>query len=195
MFPKHRADLISCAVTVQRMRSGDIETMRVPANPLDVLAQHILGTACAGPFDPERLFQEVRENRGLCYAVHTFASGYADTGLFGIYAGTSPKDLPELLRVVAAETEKLLDEASEDEVARARAQIKAALLMGQESCANVCGELATQLLYFNRRVPTAETIAKLDAVDAAAVKRPATLVTLGPVGRKMPEVGFDKLAA
>jgi predicted Zn-dependent peptidase len=140
----------------------------------------------------------------LCYAVHTFASGYADTGLFGIYAGTGPKDLPELLRVVAAETEKLLDEATEEEVARARAQIKAGLLMGQESCSTVCAELASQLLYFGRRIPMAETVAKIEAVDAAAVRqvgrrllagKPATLVALGPVGRKLPEVGLDRLAA
>ena len=172
-------------------------------NDPDDHAQSVLSAALGGGMS-SRLFQEVRENRGLCYAVHSFASGYADTGLFGIYAGTSPKDLPELLRVVAAETGELLDETTEDEVARARAQIRAALLMGQESCANVCSELATQLLYFNRRVPTAETMAKLDAVDAAAVKRvgrrllaqrPATLVALGPVGRKLPEVGFSRLAA
>ena len=118
-----------------------------------------------------RLFQEARENRGLCYSVFSFASAYADTGQLGVYAGTDPEDLGELMQVVADETRQLIDDPSEDELARARAQLKASLLMGLESCSSVCEDLARQLLCFGRHIPTEEVVAKIDAVDTAAVRR------------------------
>ena len=62
LFPKHRTDLIDCAVTVQRMLSGDIETMRVPANPLDVLAQHTVAASALEPLDADRWFDAVRRS-------------------------------------------------------------------------------------------------------------------------------------
>ncbi|WP_396922781.1 ATP-dependent helicase [Mycolicibacterium sp.] len=62
LFPKHRTDLIGCAVTVQRMRSGDIETMRVPANPLDVLAQHTVAACALEPIDADAWFDAVRRS-------------------------------------------------------------------------------------------------------------------------------------
>ena len=62
LFPKHRTDLIGCAVTVQRMLSGDIETMRVPANPLDVLAQHTVAACALEPLDADRWFDAVRRS-------------------------------------------------------------------------------------------------------------------------------------
>ena len=62
LFPKHRTDLIGCAVTVQRMRSGDIETMHVPANPLDVLAQHTVAAAALEPVDADAWFDAVRRS-------------------------------------------------------------------------------------------------------------------------------------
>ncbi|MEN3223237.1 ATP-dependent helicase [Mycolicibacterium porcinum] len=62
LFPKHRTDLIGCAVTVQRMRSGDIETMHVPANPLDVLAQHTVAVAALEPVDADAWFDAVRRS-------------------------------------------------------------------------------------------------------------------------------------
>lgn len=65
LFPKHRTDLIGCAVTVQRMRSGDIETMHVPANPLDVLAQHTVAAAALEPVDADAWFDAVRRSAPL----------------------------------------------------------------------------------------------------------------------------------
>jgi len=62
LFPKHRTDLISCAVTVQRMLSGEIETMRVPTNPLDVLAQHTVAACALEPLDADQLFDAVRRS-------------------------------------------------------------------------------------------------------------------------------------
>lgn len=137
-----------------------------------------------------RLFQEARENRGLCYSIFSFAAAYADTGQLGIYAGTDPADVPELLQVAAGETRALIDDPDEDELARARAQLKASLLMGLESCSAVSEDLAKQLLCFNRRVPVEEVVARIDAVDAAAVRRlgrdllsrgEVTVAAVGPI--------------
>ena len=145
-----------------------------------------------------RLFQEARENRGLCYSIFSFASAYADTGQLGVYAGTDPEDVPELMKVVADETRALIEDPTEDEIARARAQLKASLLMGLESCSAVCEDLARQLLCFNRRVPTEEVVAKIDAVDTAAVRRLGrnllsgdglTLAAVGPI-KALPDINL-----
>src|SRR2546423_15679402 len=80
-----------------------------------------------------RLFQEVRESRGLCYSIYAFHAPYSDTGMFGLYAGTDAVDLPELMRVVVAEIADASETISEPEIARAKAQMKAGLLMALES--------------------------------------------------------------
>src|SRR4051812_46623407 len=83
-----------------------------------------------------RLFQEVREVRGLCYAIYAFHAPYADTGMFGLYAGTDAQDLPELMRVVVDEINKAAETIGEAEIARAKTQMKAGLLMALESCSS-----------------------------------------------------------
>jgi predicted Zn-dependent peptidase len=173
----------------------------LPLRDPDYWALQVLSTALGGGMS-SRLFQECRENRGLCYTISSFCSAYADTGLVGIYTGTGADDLAELLPIVADETRKLVAEATEAEIDRARAQLKASLLMGLESCSAECEGAARQLLSFGRPLPTSEIVARLDAVDAAAVRRvgrrlladgPASVVALGPV-RRLPPVDFDHLA-
>ena len=112
----------------------------LPYHHPDHFALQVLSTALGGGMS-SRLFQEARENRGLCYSIFSFASAYADTGQLGVYAGTDPEDVPELMKVVADETRALIEDPTEDEIARARAQLKASLLMGLESCSAVCEEL------------------------------------------------------
>jgi predicted Zn-dependent peptidase len=167
----------------------------LPYHHPDHFALQVLSTALGGGMS-SRLFQEARENRGLCYSVFSFAAAYADTGQLGVYAGTDPEDVPELLEVVADETRALIAEPDEDEIGRARAQLKASVLMGLESCSSVCEDLARQLLCFGRRVPTEEVVAKIDAVDTAAVRRVGqallargglTMAAVGPIG-ELPEV-------
>ena len=167
----------------------------LPYHHPDHFALQVLSTALGGGMS-SRLFQEARENRGLCYSIFSFASAYADTGQLGVYAGTDPEDVPELMKVVADETRALVEEPSEDEIARACAQLKASLLMGLESCSAVCEDLARQLLCFGRRVPVEEVVGKIDAVDTAAIRRLGrsllsgdglTLAAVGPI-RKLPEV-------
>jgi predicted Zn-dependent peptidase len=142
------------------------------------------------------------ENRGLCYSIGTFGSAYVDSGLLGIEAGTAAKDVPELCRVVDAETAALVASPDEAELARARAQLKAGTLMALESCHAVCEGLARQLLCVGRRVPTAEILAKIDAVDAAAVRRvgerlfrgrPVAMAAIGPL-KKLPRIELGRVA-
>jgi predicted Zn-dependent peptidase len=168
----------------------------------------VLGFPCAGYGDPDyyptlllstllgggmssRLFQEVREKRGLVYSIYSFSSPFMDGGLFGIYAGTGESEAAELMPVTLAELHKVQHAVTEVELARARAQVKASLLMSLESTGSRCEQLARQWQVFGRVIPTAETVAKINAVTTADVCRAAsrifraapTLATLGPVDR------------
>jgi predicted Zn-dependent peptidase len=136
-----------------------------------------------------RLFQEVREMRGLCYTIYTFHMAYADTGLFGLYAGTDDKDAPELMQVVIDEIARAAETLNEAEVARAKAQMKAGLLMALESSSARAEQLARQIIVYGRPLSLAEIVAKIEAVtvDSAraagraliARSRPA-IAALGP---------------
>ncbi len=157
----------------------------------DFYALQVLSAMLGGGMS-SRLFQEVRENRGLCYSIFSFASSYADTGLFGIYAGTGEQEVEELVPVVCDEFLQLIAEPGEEELLRARAQLKASLMMALESCFAQSEELARQLLVFGRRIPPDEIIAKVDAVDQRAIRRTGarllaagspTLAAIGPLDR------------
>jgi len=157
----------------------------------DVFAAQVYSTVLGGGMS-SRLFQEAREKRGLCYTISTFGSSYRDTGLFGVYAGTSDEDLPELRNVVAGEMRAVAEKAEEDETARARAQIKAGMLMGLEQASSRCEQIAAHLFTYGRLFSTEELIARIDAVDTKAVSRVSanvlkdsqlTLAAMGPVGK------------
>ena len=124
-----------------------------------------------------RLFQEVREKRGLCYSVYSFNWSFDDTGLFGIYAGTAEEDVAELVPVVADELNRLGSDALEEEAARARTQLKAGMLMGLESSAARVEQLARQQMIFGRPLSVEEITERVDAVDAAALRRFADRIT------------------
>lgn len=156
----------------------------------DFYAASVLSTLLGGGMS-SRLFQEIREKRGLVYSIYSFTSAYQDGGLFGIYAGTGEGEVRELVPVLCGEIGRVVGDAAEDEVARARAQIKAGLLMSLESTMARAEQLGQQMLIFGRPVPPEEVVAKIDAIDAAAVRRVAgrlfhtapTLAALGPVGQ------------
>jgi predicted Zn-dependent peptidase len=118
-----------------------------------------------------RLFQEVRETRGLCYSVYSYASSYSDSGLVGVYAGTGPDELPELVSVMLDQFDAISKNATEDEISRAKAQMKAGLMMGLESSSARCEQIARHLLIFGRVVPTDELGENIDAVDAERVMK------------------------
>ncbi len=140
-----------------------------------------------------RLFQEVREKRGLVYSIHSFGSSYLDGGLFGIYAGTGEKEVAELLPVVCDELTKLVGGMNEPEVRRAAAQLKAGTLMAREKPSARCEQLASQLLIYGRPIPPSEVVARIDAVTLDDVTRLAgnlfkskpSLTALGPVAQVM----------
>jgi predicted Zn-dependent peptidase len=159
----------------------------------DYYAASVYSTLFGGGMS-SRLFQEVREKRGLVYSIYSFASSYTDGGVFGIYAGTGESEVEELIPVVCDELAKVADTLNEGEIARARAQLKAGILMARESTGSRCEQLAQQLLIYGRPIPAAETVAKIDAVGAAGVARVArrlllsapTLAAIGPLGRLEP---------
>jgi predicted Zn-dependent peptidase len=139
-----------------------------------------------------RLFQEVREKRGLCYTISAFHWPYSDTGLFGLYAGTDAGDADELMRVVVGEIAGTADTISEVEVARAKAQMKASLLMALESSGARAEQLARQMFAYGRPIPLNEIVARVEAVtvesavaagrDLIGRSRPAIAI-LGPSRR------------
>ena len=94
-----------------------------------------------------RLFQEVRERRGLCYAIYSFSSGLSDSGMFAIHAAGGPERAHELFAVIRDELVKAADEGfRDDEVARVKAQLKMGLLAGLESSSARAEQLARQIL-------------------------------------------------
>ncbi len=157
----------------------------------EIYAAQVYVTALGGGMS-SRLFQEVREKRGLCYSVYAFAHSFTDGGMVGIYAGTGEAEAAELSAVIAGEMASIAQTASAEEVARAKAQLKSGLLMGLERPAARAEQIAGHLLSFGRVIPPAELTAKLDAVDVDAVRAfgsrlmetgSPTLVALGPVSK------------
>ncbi|TYB82532.1 M16 family metallopeptidase [Maritimibacter fusiformis] len=117
-----------------------------------------------------RLFQELREKRGLCYTIFAQAGAYSDTGMLTIYAGTSPGEIAALARLTVDEIKRAADDMTAVEVDRARAQMKAGMLMGLESASSRAERLARQVSIWNRVIPLEETVERIDAVDLAAVR-------------------------
>jgi len=117
-----------------------------------------------------RLFQEIRESRGLCYSIFAQTGAYEDTGMNTIYAGTSSGQIAELAGITIDEMKRAADDMSEAEVARARAQMKAGLLMGLESPSNRAERLARMLQIWGRIPPLAEAIERIDAVTVRDVR-------------------------
>lgn len=117
-----------------------------------------------------RLFQEIREKRGLCYTIFAQAGAYEDTGMMTIYAGTSADQIDELATVTIDEMKRAADDMTAAEVARARAQMKAGLLMGLESPSNRAERLARLWSIWGRIPSLDEAIERVDAVTTGDVK-------------------------
>lgn len=117
-----------------------------------------------------RLFQEAREQRGLCYDIHAFGWGFSDTGLFGVHAATGASQVEELVQVIMSELRSVaVDGPGEAELARAKAQIKASLLMSLESSEACAAQIARDQLLFGRQFTTAELIERIDSVTRTDV--------------------------
>ncbi len=157
-------------------------------------AAQILASILGGGMS-SRLFQEVREKRGLCYSVYAFHWAFADSGIFGIAASTGEEEVTELLPVVLDELHKATETITDEEVVRVRNQIRAGLLMSLESPSSRAGQLARQQILWGRPIPLQETVDRINRITADRVKLIArqifdtdkiSLAGIGPVG-KLPD--------
>ena len=153
-------------------------------------AAQIYATALGGGMS-SRLFQELRERRGLCYTIFAQAGAYDDTGLITLYAGTGPEQIRELTELTMDELRRAADGIRREELERARAQLRAGLLMGLESPSARAERLARMLAVWDRVPEIEETLARIDAVTPArlrafaeglATRAEPALALLGPVG-------------
>ena len=128
-----------------------------------------------------RLFQEIREKRGLVYGISSFSSAYTDTGMFGIYCGTGENQIQELMPVLCNELNTSPSSISDKEITRGKAQLKASLMMGRESAFRRCESAARQLLVFNKVIDPSETLEKINAVSKESVEKIAKQIVSGPM--------------
>ena len=156
-----------------------------------IYTAQVYTTALGGGMS-SRLFQELRERRGLCYTVFAQNSAYFDTGSMTVYAGTSAERLGDLATLTIDEMKRAADDVCPEEVARARAQIKAAMLMGLESPHNRAERLARMVQIWGEVPALEDTIARIDAVTTGDVRQFAgqlamrastALAIYGPVGQ------------
>jgi predicted Zn-dependent peptidase len=162
----------------------------LPHEHADAQALGLFASAAGGGMS-SRLFQEVREARGLAYSVYAWNQGYADAGLFGVYLAAARRDGPaalKLVRAVLAASAETLDAA---ELHRAKRQAKAGILMGLESVQSRCDHLGRSLQVHGRIVSAAETVERIDAVDVAQARRVGAAALAG--GEAFASVG-GKLA-
>jgi len=154
-------------------------------------AVQILASILGGGMS-SRLFQEVREKRGLCYSVYAFHWAFADSG---VAASTGEDEVAELLPVVLDELRKATETISDEEVIRVRNQIRAGLLMSLESPSSRAGQLARQQILWGRTIPLQETVERINRITADRVKQIArqifeagkvSLAGIGPVA-KLPD--------
>ncbi len=136
----------------------------------DVFAAQVYATAMGGGMS-SRLFQKIREERGLCYSIFAQSGAYEDTGQITLYAGTSAEEIGDLASLTMDELKRAAEDLSEAEVARARAQIKAGMLMGLESPSSRAERIARLLAIYGRVPEVEEAVAKIDAVTTADVRR------------------------
>ena len=165
----------------------------------DFYCSQILANILGGGMS-SRLFQEVREIRGLCYSVYAFHWGFSDTGIFGIHAATGGENLPELVPVIIDELRKASENIDSQEIERSRAQIRAQLLMGQESPAARAGQIARQMMLYGRTIPNQEMMERLAGITTERLTDLAgrlffdTAPTLSAIGPVEHLVSLDEIA-
>jgi len=155
----------------------------------DFYASQVLSTILGGGMS-SRLFQEIREKRGLCYSIYAFHWGFSDTGIFGVHAATGEGDVRRLVQLVADELSKAAEHIDQEELDRARAQYRAGLIMSGESAASRASQVARQMLLFGRPVPKEELMERLSALSVERLtdlssrlfSTEPTVAAVGPIG-------------
>ena len=179
------------------LRTGEDEAVHKPARAAGLIARKteqthlLLGTPAMGRLDARRyagavldaavgggmssrLFQEIREKRGLVYSVGSALSHYAGVGAFSVYAGCAKKRVPEVLRLVREELDRVAAEGiTAEEVARSRGQLKGGVVLGLEDTGSRMSRLGKSELSYGEYLPVREVLARLDAVDEAQVREVA----------------------
>jgi len=154
-------------------------------------AAQVLASILGGGMS-SRLFQEIREKRGLCYSVYSFHWAFADSGVFGVAAATGEDEVAELVPVVLDELRRATENISDEEVVRVRNQIRAGLLMSLESPSARAGQLARQQILWGRPIEMQETVDRINRITAQRVRDVAeqiftagtpTLAGIGPISR------------
>jgi predicted Zn-dependent peptidase len=140
----------------------------------------LLNTMLGGGMS-SRLFQEVREKRGLVYNVQSFSSHYRDTGAFGMYAATLPKKGQEVIDVMKAELAGLAEDASEEELERTKSQHAAMLLMARENTATVAEWMGRHVLQFGKYREVVDLRARMEAVTVSDIKKMAAELSSKPM--------------
>ena len=188
----------------ERCETRDLEQIHfvmgfegVPVGTDDYYALSVLSNLFGGGMS-SRLFQEIRERRGLVYSIDTFLSAFSDGGVFGIYAGTGPDLIEEFVPALCGEITRLADSLGADEIARARTQLKSSLLMGMESTGARSERSGQQMLLYNRVVSVAELVEKIDKVTpemlADVARRTfASVPSLATVGPKADIATIDSI--
>jgi predicted Zn-dependent peptidase len=158
-------------------------------------ALSVLSTALGGGAS-SRLFQEIREKRGLVYSIYSFISHHAATGTFGVYAGCQPGKADEVLAIVRDQLEAVVDKGfTDEEIARGKGQIRGGMVLGMEDAESRMSRLGKSELCYGETVDLDELLAKVEAVTPDAVReiaedilqRPPCLAVVGPFG----ESDFD----
>jgi predicted Zn-dependent peptidase len=195
-FAKHTPPTTHPHITLKRKKS--LEQVQlclgVPAPPVaspQRYAVYLLNSMLGGGMS-SRLFQTIREDRGLAYSIYSETSPFSDTGAFSIYAGTSAEKAPEVLKLTLEEIRRLKeDTVPEAELKRAKDQLKSNIVLGLESSSSRMSNLARQEMYFGRFFSVEEIIEQVEAITpgdvqslAQALFRPETvaLTMLGNLG-------------
>lgn len=144
----------------------------LPQSDLSLFSLQVFSNILGGGMS-SRLFQEVREKRGLCYSIYTFHAAFSDTGFFGLYTGTDPADAPEMMEVIVDEMNNAVETLTEQEIARSKAQMKAGLLMGLESCSTRAEQMARHILAYGRPLTVDELVKRIDAVSVESTRNAA----------------------
>ena len=135
----------------------------------DIYTMQLLSCILGGGMS-SRLFQEIREKRGLAYSVSSFNSSYSDSGTFSIYSATAPEKVKELIDAICVELKKMTSDVTDVEIKRAKAQSKASLLMAQESSNARCDSLGRRLSCYDRYKTNEEILQKVEAVTKKDVE-------------------------
>ncbi len=161
----------------------------VPPQPApERYALYLLHTVLGGGMS-SRLFQEIREKRGLAYSVYTYLSLCKDAGSLVAYAGTSEKDFSEVVEVILREFERLAKSLTREELKNAKEQMKGGMLLGLETSDSRMTKLARDVLYFGRIIPLKEIVKSIDSVRLDEARELASRIfvphriTLAAMGR------------